>query len=169
VRRIAFILLLLVALVIELQHFGHGRSNPSSRPVSAEPVAQARAEHLLTLLDFWNQELMPYILLQRSRQHALEIGDLANAARLERRLDPGLARVQRLWEDAADDPLLRAHDSVEARALAAARDAWAEWAAAVLRRRPPPAAKIAVLEAKAVRLDQTAYTAIDASLVAAVE
>ena len=78
-------------------------------------------------------------------------------------------RVQRLWADAARDPLLREHSSAEARALVAARVAWAEWAAVMLRRRPPPAARIASLEADAVRLDEAAYAALDASLVAALK
>ena len=167
-RRVALTLLLLVALAFELQHFGHGHSHPSDRPVPAGSVAQARAQHLLTLLDFWNQELMPYLLLQRSRARSLRVGDVATAARLERQLVPGVTRVQRLWADAAEDPLLQAHGFAEARALAAARVAWAEWADAILQRRPPPAARIASLEANAVRLDQAAYAAIDASLVKAV-
>jgi hypothetical protein len=169
VRRATFMLLLVVALALELQHFRDGRSHPYSTPVPAEPVAQVRAEHLLTMLDFWNQELMPYILLQRSQARALQSGDVATAARLERRLVPGLMRVQRLWADAVREPLLREHGSVEGRALTAARVAWAEWAAAILRRRPPPAARLASLEANAVRLDQAAYAAVDASLKAALK
>jgi hypothetical protein len=39
----------------------------------------------------------------------------------------------------------------------------------MLRRRPPPAARIASLEADAVRLDEAAYAALDASLVAALK
>jgi hypothetical protein len=166
-RRAAFVLLLVV-LGIELQHFGFGRSHPSTPPATAES-SQARAEHLLTSLDFWNQELMPYILLQGSRARALQVGDVASAARLERRLVPGLTRIRRIWAGTLSDPLLRERDSVDARALARARGAWAEWVAAVLRRRPPPVSKIASLEANAVRLDQEAYAAIHASLMAALQ
>jgi hypothetical protein len=169
VRRATLLLLLLVVLGLELQHFGDRRSHPASRSLPAESTAQARAEHLLTLLDFWNQQLTPYVLLQHSRAQALQINDVPSAARLERQLFAGLIRLQGLWTDAAREPMLREHDSADARALAATRVAWARWANAILRRRPAPAARLASLEAKAVRLDQEAYAAIEASLLTALK
>jgi hypothetical protein len=166
------VLLLLIGLglALEVQHqLGGIRSHPSSPAAPAAPAAQARAEHLLTLLDFWNQELMPYILLPQSRAHAIRSGDLAAARKLDARLIRGLAHLQRLLTDAVRDPLLLADDSVAPRAVEATRAAWAEWTSATLRRRPPAAAGLAALEANAVRLDQAAYEAVNASLHAALK
>jgi hypothetical protein len=165
-RRTELLLLLVVALVLAVevqQQLSRGGSHSSKPPASAPLAAQARAEHLLTLLDFWNQELMPYVLLQgRARAHTIE--DVAYARRLGHRLARGLTHLQRLLIEADRDPVLVASDSAASRAVEATRAAWAEWASASLRRRPPPAATLAALQAKAVRFDQAAYAAVDASL-----
>jgi hypothetical protein len=167
--KVLLLLLVAVALALEVrQQLGGSRSHPSS-PAAPEAAAQARAEHLLTLLDFWNQKLMPYILLPQSRVHALRIGDVAAARRLDARLVRGLTHLRRLLTDAVLDPLLVAGDSVAPRTVEAARAAWAEWTSATLRRRPRPAGRLAALEASAVRLDQAAYAAVEASLHAALK
>lgn len=161
-RRATLVLVLLIAVAAEseLQQPGGSRSHPSSSVAAAQPGALGRAEHLLTLLDFWNQELMPYVVLPQSRAHALVIGDVTSARRLDRQLR-GLTHLQRLLADGVRDPLLRADYSVAARAVEADRVAWAEWTAANLQRRPPPAGRLAALEANAGRLNEAAYTAID--------
>jgi hypothetical protein len=148
VRRAALLLLLLVVLALELQHFGGHRSHPDARPPAVESAAQARAERLLTRLDFRNQQLMPYILLEHSQARALK----------KPRLVRGLTRLHGLWTDAAREPMLRATGV-----------AWARWTAAILSRRHVSAGRLASLEAKAARLDQTAYVAIGALLRAALK
>jgi hypothetical protein len=169
VRRVGLLLLVTVAFALELEQLGAGRSHsrtPSPAPVAA---AQARAERALTLLDFWSQELVPDVLLQQGHVQALRAGDVVAASRIERRLRPELARIRNLWADAARDPLLGGADSVETGALVAARDAWAEWAAALLAGPSVGGRRLAALEQNAVRLHQAAYAIVDASLRAAVE
>jgi hypothetical protein len=94
---------------------------------------------------------MPYVLLPQGR------------------LARSLTHLRRLLTGAVRDPLLREDHSVAGRAVARARVAWAEWTAATLRGRPPPAARLAALEANVVRLDEAAYTAVGALFRTALE
>jgi hypothetical protein len=146
---------------------GGGARSPTRAAVAQAP-AQARADHALTLLDWWNQALVKDVLLADGRARALRRGELRAAARLWRPLRADLMRVRRLWADAAGDPLLGGHPSPEGDALAAARDAWVQWADALLARPAVAAPRIAALEAAAVRRSQRAYAVIDASLLRAV-
>ena len=119
------------------------------------------------------QTLVPDILLQQSRAHSLRVGDVANAARLEHRIRRDLLQAEGFEAAATRDPALRNHNSVDARALRAAAAGWDDWVSALLGRatsqRHGRARHIAELEAKAVRLHQAAYAAVDASLKAALE
>ena len=173
-RRVGLLSLLLVAalaLAVVLGLDGHGRSRPSA--VAAASIRQTEAERVLTLLDVWSQTLVPNIVLQQSRARALQVGNVSEAARLERRVRRGLRRAEGFEAVAAYDPALR-NSSVEVRALRVAAAAWGDWAAALLMRptsssRHDQAKHVAELEAKAIRLHQAAYAVVDASLRAALE
>jgi hypothetical protein len=151
-----------VALVLAA---GGGTRTAPHRGAAAVAPAQARADHALTLLDFWNQQLVRDVLLANA---ALRQRDGRRAARLWRPLRADLLRVRRLWAGAARDPLLGGRPTPEGDALAAARDAWVQWADALLARPPAAAGAIAALEAEAVHRSQRAYAVIDASLLRAV-
>jgi predicted transcriptional regulator len=138
--------------------------------VSAE---QKQAERVLTLLDFWAQRVLANITLEQSRAQALRVGDLATAAKLERRARPSLLQAERFPAMAAHDATLRNRNSIDVRALTAAGIAWAKWASALLRQaadvEPHRGRDLAELEAKAIRLHQAAYAAVDATLRAALQ
>ena len=71
---------MIAALAVALRYYGDGGSRPP--PKASVPAKQVQAERVVTLLDFWAQTLVPDILLQQSRAHALRVGDVANAVRL---------------------------------------------------------------------------------------
>jgi hypothetical protein len=166
---------LTVAIALELEHYQHGRSHFPGKPPAARPAeqVQAQAQHALTLLDFWAQNVVPTVLLERARARALQVGDHIRAARLERRLRYDLVKVHAFGAMAARDPSLRHSNSAEARALRAAGIAWRVWATAMLKRaRSTHRAQtrgVAELEANAVRLHQAAYAVVDASLRASID
>lgn len=162
---------MIAALAVALRYHGDGGPHPPRK--ASVPVKEVQAERVLTLLDFWAQTLVPDILLQQSRAHSLRVGDVANAARLEHRIRRDLLQAEGFEAAATRDPALRNHNSVDARALRAAAAGWDDWVSALLGRatsqRHGRARHIAELEAKAVRLHQAAYAAVDASLKAALE
>jgi hypothetical protein len=161
VRTVALLLASLVVVGIAVQRFGYGRA-PRSH-AATDSAAQTEAEHSLTLLDVWAQSVVPSMLIEHSRPRA---------ARLTRRLRIRLRRAESFETDLMHDRELRAGDSIDARALQDAASAWHNWALALLRLTGEPsrrsASRIAALEARAVRLHQTAYAVVDASLRAAV-
>jgi hypothetical protein len=162
VRTLALLLVLVVALGFELQHYERGHSRSPARPA---PTRQQQAERVLTLLDYWTDRVIPSILLQDARAHALRAGDLPKAAALERRIRTGLRQVRGFRANAARDPLLVGPRTREVRAVMQAGAAWAEWASALLGPEASPDEQpIAHLEANAVRLHQAAYKTVDASI-----
>ena len=162
-RRAGFLLLLIVALTLELQHYENG--HPRSPPRRATParVDEAQTARLLTLLDFWSEKLVPDILLEHARARALQAGDAAKAARLEPEVRRRLLQVQSFGTSVAKELALERRNSA-ARRVRTAAIAWAAWASAVLRQsHAPRTGQIAGLEAAAVRLHQAAYAAVDAA------
>lgn len=126
-----------------------------------EPTPQEVAGHLL---DEWAEVLVPVTLIARDRRVASEAGDTADTARLESEMNRGLQRVEEFAAQARKR-LLRMRETPEAKATLAAGDAWTEWAYE-LRTNPPAgdfdrARQMADLGAKAIRLFQDAYRAID--------
>jgi hypothetical protein len=154
VRRLGLVIALSAALAIELGLLGRDHHHPVAGPDAR--AEQTPAERGLTLLDYWTQELVPSVLLQRALADALHEHRLARAARLERRMRRGLLRVRGFGPAAA-------HELPPVRDTGAA---WSEWAAALLRP-SPRALDVARLERKAVRLHQAAYAAVDATILRA--
>ena len=154
-RWVGLLILLTVAVALELQHFGRDRPHGSVSTAVA-PATQDPAHRGLTLLDYWSQELVPNMLLQRARAAALRAGDPRRAAQLERRIRNGLQRIQAFG----------ARSAHEVRAVRATGAAWTRWATALLEERRRPR-DVASLEANAVRLHQAAYAAVDATIRAA--
>jgi hypothetical protein len=168
IRDVVLVLLVTVGLGVVLLHRQGGQRSRANGSIS---VAEQHAERVLTLLDSWTQTLVPTILLQQSRAHALRVGNLSKAARLRPRIERGLVQAEG-FESAAQDPTLRNDNAADLRALRAAGAAWAAWASACLGRsasvRGDGAAHTAQLEARAIRLHEAAYDAVDASLTAVV-
>jgi hypothetical protein len=156
-RRLGLVVLLSAAVALELELLGRDHHQPAAAP-SPAPAAQTQAEHGLTLLDYWTQELVPSILLQRARADALRDHSLARAGRLERRMRAGLLRVRGFGPAAVH----------EMRAVTETGAAWSEWAAALLRSSARPR-EVALLEAKAIRLHQAAYAVVDAAVLRAAQ
>ena len=170
VRRAALLLVLTLDVALVAQQLLRAGSHPA--PAVSESVQQRQAERALTLLDFWAQTVVPGINLEQSRARALQVGDVATAVRLKRRIRQRLLQAERFPLAAAHDPLLGNRDAASVRALRAAAAAWADWATAVLRhgasRASDQAHNLAALETKGVDLQQAAYAAVDTSLRAAV-
>jgi hypothetical protein len=168
VRSVALLLASLAAIGIAVQQFGYGTAPRSTVAARTAPsAAQTQAERSLTLLDVWAQAIVPSMLLEHSRAQAVGAGEEHLAARLARRLRGQLLRAASFEADLAHDPGLRTSDSIDALVLHDAAAAWRAWASALLRlpagRSRRTWARIAALEARAVRLHQTAYAVVDAS------
>jgi hypothetical protein len=163
VRRLTPLLLVIAGLVAGLQPWGQTGPRPRSPLVTPE---QTQAERALTLLDVWSQTLVPTVLLQQAGARAHQVGDFAEAARLERQVRTGLMRIERFETEAARDPVLRNGNRHAVRALRASAAAWARWASLLLNPRgagtPDRVRRTADLEGNAVRLHQAAYVAVDA-------
>ena len=164
-RKFAPLLLLVgAAIVVGVQDRGPGGSRLAL--ATSVPSKQERAQEGLTLLDVWSQRLVANILLQQARAQAVGAGDVAKAARLARHIRRGLIEIERFAPDAAEDPILRDDDSVAGRAVRAAAAAWGEWASALLWQPAFPHVVwtrwVAARRARALRLQQAAYTAVDA-------
>jgi hypothetical protein len=161
------VLTLLVVAAIAVGLVGRGRGGSRFARTGSVPSQEKRAEEGLTLLDVWSQTVVPYISLQQARAQAAHTGDVARAARLARQLGPGLLAIERFAPDAAEDPILRNDNSIEGRAVRAAGAAWGDWASALLWRPSSPRTmwtrQLAALRARAIRLQQDAYSAVDAS------
>jgi hypothetical protein len=166
IRNVVLVLLVTVGLGVALLDRHGAPRSPANGSIS---VGEQHAERILTLLDVWTQTLVPTILLQQSRAHALRVGNLSRAARLGPRIERGLVQAEG-FESAAQNPKLRDDNAAALRALRAAGAAWAAWASALLGQsasvRGNGAAHTAQLEARAIRLHQAAYDAVDASLTA---
>ena len=164
-RRVALLLLLVVA-AIAIGVKDRGRGGARFALTTSVPSTQERAQEGLRLLDVWSQRLVPDVLLEQARAQAVRAGDVAKANRLARQIGRGLLEIERFAPDAVDDPVLRNDNSVEGRAVRAAAAAWDDWASALLwRPRLQYVAwtrRIAALQARAIRLQQDAYTAVDA-------
>lgn len=157
-------LLVVAAIVVGLQDRGTGGSRFAV--TMSVPSMRERAQEGLRLLDVWSQRLVPDVLLQQARARAVCSGDVAKAARLARQIGRGLLEIERFAPDAVDDPVLRDDNSVEGRAVRATAAAWGDWASALLWRphfqQVAWTRRIAALQARAIRLQQDAYTAVDA-------
>jgi hypothetical protein len=153
-------------VLIGLQH-----RVPGGSPQAAVSGRLEQASRALTLLDVWSQLLVPTVLLQHAQAHALRIGDVGSATLLEGKIRHGLLQVEG-FEEAAHDGALRNPRSSDVRAIRAAAAAWHDWASALLWQQsfltPSQRRHVAELEAKAMRLHQAAYAAIDASFRVAV-
>jgi hypothetical protein len=165
-RSVSVLVLLIAGLALALLDTGrHGPGPP--RPAAVSPE-QAEAERALTLLDVWSQSLVPSLPLEHARARAIRSRRLPHAAALERRLRPALLRAEGFLEDIAQDPTLRASESIDVQALRAAAVAWGDWASAALRPAGSPreltAPVLRRLEDRAVRLHQSAYAIVDDSL-----
>lgn len=163
-RWIPPLLLVIVAVALGLHY--RGPSGPRTRARSA-PSAEMQAARALTLLDVWSQALVSDILEQQAWRQAVRSGNSAKALDLRRRVQRDLLRVRRFDIEAAQDPVLMGGNRAEAAAVRATATAWSEWASALLDRRASTAehrGRLAdALEAKAIRLHDTAYTVVDRS------
>jgi hypothetical protein len=164
-RSVGVLLLAIAAVALALDAQPRAVRRPRTQAISA---ADAPAERALTLLDVWSQSLVPSLPLERDRGRAIRSREFARAASLERRMRPTLLRAEGFLSEMAHDPILRSSDSVDVEALRAAAAAWSAWASAVLSQagssRDLRALAIRRLEQEAVRLHQSAYAIVDASL-----
>jgi hypothetical protein len=171
VRSAGLLLVLLVAVGIGLWRFEQRGSRHHVAPSAFSQ--QERAERALTLLDVWAQSAVPAILLEHAEADALRAGHIFAAALLEQRVRAVLPQVESFQRQVEHDPALRSVNSGDVRALRATSAAWRAWASAVLRQQSGGSRRqaqliVSALEARAVRLHQAAYAAVDRSLRASI-
>jgi len=116
-----------------------------------------------TLLEEWDRELVPTLVLLGERAQAADAGEVEKAAKLEQDAIVRLRRILRFGRQGRS-AFIDDLDSAEAKAVRAAGDAWTEWARLTLT--DPPAGDftkaraIADLGAAAVSAHREAYRAL---------
>lgn len=135
------------------------RGGDSSTDATAPPAEQRAGD----LLDEWSDKVIPALLTFRARQQAAEQGDVAKAARLERKALRRLRPAEKFGRDARKEFIDDDRQDPVVKATTDAGDAWTEWAHTI--RTEPPAGdfsqaqKIADLGADAIAAHRRAYRA----------